>query len=83
MGKLEKILNGWKNYLILDPAIEKVAKQRASICADCPFMKKGLFSAVLKDYSIKEIDGYYCGGCGCPIPAKIRSEDEKCPKFKW
>lgn len=80
---IKDILNGWKNYLVDDPVTEDLAKERAKICAGCPSAKKGKFTAVLKDYKIKEIEGRYCGECLCPLSAKVRSKNEKCPLGKW
>jgi hypothetical protein len=81
--KIKDILSGWKNYIIDDPAIEAMAKQRAKICSTCPQAKEGKFTAVLKDYRIHEIEGLYCGKCLCPLSAKVRSENETCPLNKW
>ena len=80
---IKKIVNGWKNYLIDDPVIDEVAKQRAEICAKCPQARHGRFLAILKDYKQHEIEGKYCGECLCPLSAKVRSENEKCPLGKW
>jgi len=44
--------------------------KKASICAGCPEAEKIL--GVLK-----------CNACGCPLIAKTRSMDSKCPKGKW
>ena len=80
---IKDILNGWKNYLVDDPVIEKVAKERATICSGCEEAKEGKFTAVLKDYKLHEIEGRYCGECKCPLSAKVRSENESCPLDKW
>ncbi len=83
MSKLNEIFNGYKNYLITDQNSEKVARERALICSKCEFAKKGLHAAVLPDYRIKEIKGYYCSKCKCPLSAKVRSKASKCPIKKW
>ena len=80
---VKDIINGWKNYLVDDPVIDQVAKERAEICAACPSAKSGKFTAILKDYKLHEIEGKYCGECLCPLSAKVRSENEKCPLGKW
>lgn len=80
---IKDIINGWKNYLVDDPVIDAIAKQRAKVCEVCPEAKKGKFTAVLKDYKQHEIEGKYCGVCKCPLSAKVRSENEKCPLEKW
>lgn len=84
MSKVNDIINGWGNYLKgSDPAILKVAKERAAICAECPLAKHGLHTAIMPDYSINEIQGMYCGDCGCPLSTAVRSKNYKCPKNKW
>jgi len=81
---IKDVLNGWKNYLIEDPVIEEEAKRRAAICSGCEFAKKGIHSAVMPDYKIREIEGYYCDAClKCPLSSKVRSKDHHCPKNKW
>ncbi len=81
MAKLKDILNGWENYFtgkVSDKAIE-----RAEICAECENIEKGVFEVLMPDYAIKEIQGYKCGVCECPISTAVRSEDYKCPLGKW
>ena len=80
---IKEILNGWKNYLIEDPVIEEVAEKRASVCKICTHLKKGKFTSMLKDYKLHEIEGHYCDKCKCPLSAKVRSQNEKCPIDKW
>lgn len=82
--QVKDILNGYKNYLIPNPVTEEIALQRASVCGTCEFKKKGLHAAVLPDYKIKELNGYYCDAClKCPLSAKVRSVDHQCPENKW
>ena len=81
MNTLDHILNGWKNYINKSEVTENVAKQRATICATCPHVRRGKLLAFVKD-SLKEIEGYYCGSCRCPLSAKVRSTDI-CPENKW
>lgn len=85
MSKVDDILNGWGNYFKgSNPATLKVAKQRAKICVeDCDLAKNGLHLAVLPDFSIQNIQGMYCGDCGCPLSTAVRSENYKCPQNKW
>ncbi|GGB84013.1 hypothetical protein GCM10007424_25020 [Flavobacterium suaedae] len=78
---VRNILYGWKNYLDKNEVTEAVAKQRATICAACPHAKKGMLLTFVKD-ELKEVEGYYCNKCGCPLSAKIRSNDI-CPEKKW
>lgn len=84
----EDIINGWKNYLIGDDKVVlEEAKRRAKICSECPTATHGIHTAVLPDFSIKEIQGMYCdkskGGCNCPLSPAVRSKNYQCPKNKW
>jgi hypothetical protein len=85
MSSISDILNGWKNYLFEDDEVVlEEAKRRASICDQCEYKKKGLHGGIMKDYTIKEIEGYYCDACAkCPLSTKVRSENHSCPKNKW
>lgn len=78
---LETILTGWKNYLSKSEVTEAVAKQRAALCTACPNTRQGRLLAFIKD-SLEEIEGAYCNQCGCPLSAKVRSNDI-CPINKW
>lgn len=78
---LKEILTGWKNYIAKSEVPESIAKERAAICSACPDAKHGKLLAFVKD-SLREIEGHYCTLCGCPLSAKIRSNDI-CPKKKW
>ena len=78
---LKNILNGWQNYMNKSEVTETTAKQRASICADCPNLRHGKLLAFVKD-SLKEVKGTYCAQCGCVLSAKVRSNDI-CPDNKW
>lgn len=77
------ILSGWKNYIVDDPLTDELAKQRAKICSGCDYAKEGVFTALLKDYRLKEIEGKYCDKCKCPLSAAVRSKSKKCPLKKW
>jgi hypothetical protein len=78
---LKEILSGWKNYLSKSEVTETTARQRAAICAACPHAKQGKLLTFVKD-TLKEVQGAYCNACGCPLSAKVRSNDI-CPEHKW
>jgi len=78
---IKEILNGWINYLDKCEVAEAKAIQRAAICAVCPLARQGKLLAFVKD-TLKEVEGAYCTACGCPLSAKVRSNDT-CPKQKW
>lgn len=82
---INNILNGWKNFMDKSEVSEKLAVDRAVHCLDCEFKEKGVLM-YFKD-TIKEMEGYKCTKCPslikCPLSAKIRSNNEKCPIGKW
>lgn len=82
----EEIMEGWLNYFHLssEPIDESIAKVRAEICADCPSAKESnLLNVTLPDNTLKEIQGYKCTKCGCPLSSKVRSKLSQCPEKKW
>jgi hypothetical protein len=82
MSKIENILNGWQNFIAKSEVTEKLAKERATICAGCDSNVKSKLLIFVKD-SLKEVEGYKCKECECPSSFKIRSIKEKCPLNKW
>ena len=80
--QISNILNGWQNFIAKSEVSEKLAKERAAECAKCTHAKKGKLLAFIKD-DLKEIEGYYCDLCKCPLSAKLRSELETCPLELW
>jgi hypothetical protein len=104
MGVFKNIKDGWINYLNyfykgkLDPVVEKLAIDRASICKSCPsFVKSGLFTVIktiLPNGEANEhltvdklegdkVQGYKCNECGCGFPANVFSPEKTCPLNKW
>jgi len=84
--KLSNILNGWHNFLSKSEVSERLASKRAMECIGCPHAKKEMLTAFIKD-DLVEIEGYACTKCHpilhCPLSAKLRSLNEKCPIDKW
>lgn len=70
MGKVNEILDGWKNVMLPDGNIEGIAKQRMETCKTCKYRETKFGINV-------------CGVCNCPLIAKTRSLDSGCPKQKW
>ena len=83
MMKLKAILKGWENYIFPDPEIEAKAKERAKICAKCPMAKKGTYQQLMKDYTLKDVEGMMCGVCGCPLSTLLRQDEKGCELNKW
>lgn len=63
-----RVIVGWYNYLFNKTSDE--AKKRIEICNKCESKKK-----IGK--------AYICSECGCFIPQKCLSPEEKCLKGKW
>jgi len=82
MVRISNILNGWKNYFIEDEVAEKIAEERAQFCAKCPFAIEKKLLIFVKD-DLEEIEGMACARCDCPLSAKLRSANEKCPEKLW
>lgn len=81
--RYSNIVEGFANHIFDNPQMEVVAKQRAKICATCPFAKQSnVMKVVIVDNKTKEIQGLYCDACGCNLSAKVRS-NTYCPKGKW
>jgi len=68
--KLKDIINGWKNVIITDANVEEIAEVRQLICNGC-------------DKKTEMLGMEVCGLCHCPLLAKTRSTDNRCPLGKW
>jgi hypothetical protein len=67
--RVQRIIEGFGNYIFRTPETEAIAKRRAEICAVC--------------LEINKVKNEFCPECKCFIPAKIRSMAENCPKKLW
>jgi hypothetical protein len=72
LQKVKNIGEGWLNVAlkeigIPDPEVEKQAAERAIHCIVCEHIT----------------NEKKCNKCGCPIIAKVRAPDDKCPESKW
>ena len=96
------IFEGWKNYAkaqlgVLEPEIEKEAREKIAVCAACSWLVKGsdiskenqtlVTKALPDDYfcnpdKSKIIDGKKVQGCSCPIIQKGYSHST-CPQNKF
>jgi len=70
---IPEIMEGWKNLVLSDSRIEKLAIGRLQICKECPD------NSTKPDLSMSS----RCKACGCVLEAKARSPQSKCPKNKW
>lgn len=82
MSKIKNIISGWEKFIFKSEVTENMAIERAEFCAICPHNKHGKLSAFIND-EIQQVKGNYCDICTCPLSAKIRSINEKCPINKW
>jgi hypothetical protein len=74
------VLKGWWVYLF--STLPETAKAKAKICQACDKKEFGTYEEFLPDYSIKEVQGYKCGICKCPLSTLLRSE-KKCKLGKF
>lgn len=75
MINFKEIFVAWKTLARPTEFQSKVAKDRLDVCISCEFKKevfeKSEWSAI-------------CGKCGCPLKAKIFSQEiNPCPMEKW
>lgn len=79
MSKIAIIVLAWLN--VWKGLTTKEDKRRAVICDGCPSRKYKKYLDFIND-DLKEVKGFVCNECGCPLIAKIRSTDD-CPLNKW
>lgn len=73
------IIEGWANFVLNLKTVD--AKIKASICNGCKHKKYAGYE-IIKDNEIKELQGFICDKCKCPLSAKLRS-NSKCPLKKF
>lgn len=79
MSKIGIIGKAWIE--VLKGKTTEEQKRRAEICGGCPSAKHKKYLEFFKEELI-QAKGMVCNECGCPLSAKIRSEDD-CPKNLW
>jgi hypothetical protein len=62
MSQLSEIFEGWKNYVFENPEIEKLARERMTICSNCEKLRKN----------------NTCKICNCIMSIKTRSLESEC-----
>lgn len=80
MSNIIYIFKGWTNFLL--DVNSDLARERAEQCKDCDSAVIGFHNHWLND-EVKEVKGLKCFECGCPLSAKLRTKEEKCPLNKW
>lgn len=56
--------------------------RRANICATCPEKKK-MFYAAFVNAEIKDIKGFVCTRCSCPLATKVFATEQENICNKW
>lgn len=85
-----RLISGRTFFVDFFQALKKNIKQehteeslrRSEICASCPEKSKALYSEFVKA-EIKEVQGYVCDRCSCPIATKVFAKEEKNICAKW
>ena len=79
MSRFTTIVKAWLN--VWNGLTTEEHKRKAKICEECPSRKYSKYLDFIDD-DLKEVKGFICNECKCPLIAKIRSTD-KCPLNKW
>jgi hypothetical protein len=58
------------------------SKRRAEICAKCPLKEKRFYADFI-DAEIKEVQGFVCTLCDCPIATKVFAIEPKNICTEW
>lgn len=78
---MKGFISGWGN--VIKGLTTDIHKNRAKSCDKCPLKKESIIKQFLPDFSgTEEVNGMVCEPCGCPLQAKIRSEEKLCEKWE-
>jgi len=58
------------------------SRRRSEICAKCP-LKEERFYATFVNAEVKEVQGFVCTECGCPIATKVFAQEPEKICEKW
>ena len=58
------------------------SRRRSEICAKCPLKEKRFYADFVKA-EIKEVEGYVCTLCACPIATKVFATEKEKICHKW
>jgi hypothetical protein len=71
LEKFKEIAKAWIAAANPTPEQKEKAESRIAICNVC-------------EHRRKNIAGFHCGLCGCPLKKKVFAENKSsCPKNKW
>lgn len=71
------ILEGIKNNIFRQDAIEEIAAERMKICNGCESIDRQ------GDQCLVPLTQPCCGSCGCSLKLKLRSLSSECPEGHW
>lgn len=72
-----EILEGIKNNLFKQDAVENIALEREKVCNACSFIDR------TGDRCLVPKTQPCCGSCGCSLKLKLRSLSSDCPEGYW
>lgn len=79
---LEPYEVGKSNFEHPTPCIDKLATERAKICADCEHFKtEPIKQFQVVDSNIPGLSKMYCEDCGCISSYKLRQSIEVCDRW--
>lgn len=81
MVQIFNFIEGWAKYLV--GFTSELSRERLKKCVDCEHAIEATYEDWLPDSGLKEVKGLVCNKCHCPLSAKLRANDEKCPLNKW
>jgi len=58
------------------------SRRRAEICAACPHKEKRFYASFV-NAEIKDVEGYVCSLCACPIATKVFATEPKNICTEW
>ena len=84
LRKIKNIVSGWVALALGDEGATDLAKERAEHCAKCVHAKHKAYLELIND-EVEVVNGFVCELCSCPLSAKLRVPEEKCPDNppKW
>lgn len=85
LTNLQGIIAGYKNYTFPSETMEKIARERALVCALCSHCNPDHpFKRLMGDgETIEEIKGMGCSLCNCLLSVKTRQLFSDCPAGRW
>ncbi len=81
---LEKIAEGWYNYLQGSEYTKELMASRLKICDLCPYKKQmtGIGRVLMNATNMPE-NTFFCSKCNCPLGSKTAATKESCPIGQW